>query len=229
MFPACARYSRVSPFRNCHLNNPLAFKLAFHEEQIYKCLFGNINYDSTISKIELSSVFFWGTFADFLSRWFIAFHWGPRKISCWSLQNIGNNFLLCVAHFLIGVKWFHSTMSRTFHYELFRHSLLEANRASRGSQRMICFVTFYSYNSSHVFNNLSQGVFFQLVFCVPHFVVRADFSFRVSNIEDCQALTLGICFDTSQIYEQCIFLGSRIIVLFHGFRKQLFRWLSPPG
>ena len=44
--------------------NPLAFKLAFHEEQIYRCLFGNIKYDATISKIELSSVFFWGTFTD---------------------------------------------------------------------------------------------------------------------------------------------------------------------
>ena len=66
------------------IHNPLAFKLAVHEEQIYKCLFGNIKYDATITKIELSSVFFWRTFADFLSRWFIAFHWGPRKISCWS-------------------------------------------------------------------------------------------------------------------------------------------------
>ena len=58
------------------IHNPLAFKLAVHEEQIYKCLFGNIKYDATctISEIELSSVFFWGTFADFLSRWFIAFH-----------------------------------------------------------------------------------------------------------------------------------------------------------
>ena len=46
------------------IHSPLAFKLAFHEEQIYKCLFGNTKYDATISKIELSSVFFWGTFAD---------------------------------------------------------------------------------------------------------------------------------------------------------------------
>ena len=46
------------------MHNPLAFKLAFHEEQIYKYLVGNIKYDATISKIELSSVFFWGTFAD---------------------------------------------------------------------------------------------------------------------------------------------------------------------
>ena len=39
------------------IHNPLAFKLAAHEEQIYKCLFGNIKYDATITKIELSSVF----------------------------------------------------------------------------------------------------------------------------------------------------------------------------
>ena len=51
------------------IHNPLAFKLAFHDEQIYKCLFGNIKYDATISKIELNSVFSGGTFADFLSRW----------------------------------------------------------------------------------------------------------------------------------------------------------------
>ena len=44
--------------------NPLAFKLAFHEEQIYKCLFENIKYDATISKIEMSSVFARGTFAE---------------------------------------------------------------------------------------------------------------------------------------------------------------------
>ena len=55
-------------------HNPLAFKLAFYEEQIYKCLFGNIKNDATTFKIELSSVFFNGTFADFLSRWFTAFH-----------------------------------------------------------------------------------------------------------------------------------------------------------
>ena len=35
------------------IHNPLAFKLAAHEEQIYKCLFGNIKYDATITKIEL--------------------------------------------------------------------------------------------------------------------------------------------------------------------------------
>ena len=95
-------------------HNPLAFKLAFYEEQIYKCLFGNIKNDATTFKIELSSVFFNGTFADFLSRWFTAFHWGPRKISCWSLQNIGHNFLLRVAHSLIGVKWFHSSILASF-------------------------------------------------------------------------------------------------------------------
>ena len=40
-------------------HNSLAFKLAVHEEQIYKCLFvGNIKYHATITKIELSSVFF---------------------------------------------------------------------------------------------------------------------------------------------------------------------------
>ena len=41
------------------MHNPLAFKIAFYEEQIYRCLFGNIKYDATISKIELRSVFFW--------------------------------------------------------------------------------------------------------------------------------------------------------------------------
>ena len=46
------------------IHNPLAFKLAFHKEQIYKCLCRNIKYDATISKIELSSVLFCGTFAD---------------------------------------------------------------------------------------------------------------------------------------------------------------------
>ena len=30
--------------------------------------------DATISENELSSVFFWGKFPEFLSRWFIAFH-----------------------------------------------------------------------------------------------------------------------------------------------------------
>ena len=40
------------------IHNPLAFKLAVHEEQIYKCLFGNIKYDATISKTELSSTGF---------------------------------------------------------------------------------------------------------------------------------------------------------------------------
>ena len=35
-------------------HNPLAFKLAFHKEQIYKCLFGNVKCDATISKIELN-------------------------------------------------------------------------------------------------------------------------------------------------------------------------------
>ena len=64
-------------------HKPLAFKLAVHEEQIYKCLFGNIKYDATITKIELSSVFFWRTFADFLSLWFIAFH----------CKNVGKKFL----------------------------------------------------------------------------------------------------------------------------------------
>ena len=42
------------------IHNPLAFKLAFHKEQIYECLFGNIKYDATISKIELSSFLYFG-------------------------------------------------------------------------------------------------------------------------------------------------------------------------
>ena len=33
-------------------HNSLAFKFTFYEKQIYKCLFGNIKYDATISKIE---------------------------------------------------------------------------------------------------------------------------------------------------------------------------------
>ena len=50
-----------------------------YEEQIYKCLFGNIKCDATITKIKLGSVFFYATFVDFLSWWFIAFPKPPRK------------------------------------------------------------------------------------------------------------------------------------------------------
>ena len=80
------------------MHNPLAFSLTFHEEQIYKCLFGNIEHNATISEIKLSSVFFCATFAEFLTwRFFAGFPLGRPKNQLPEPSKVFNALLLATS------------------------------------------------------------------------------------------------------------------------------------